>query len=396
VSAARYFSVADARERARRTVPRAMFDYIDGAADDEVTAGRNREAFAAVTFAPAAGAGVREPDLSTSVLGAELAMPVLLAPCGLVRLMHPDGAAGAARAAHRRGIVPVVSAVAGTPLEEVAAAAPGPLWFQLYSPGGAGETQDMVQRAAAAGYGALVVTMDTAALGNRERDLRNGISLPLRPRPRTLLRLGTQVAVRPKWVAGMARSFGSAALARKRAARDDAAAGAAPDAGESDGGPTADRVAMNASPFTWDDIAQIRGWWEGPLLVKGLVTAGDAKAAVGAGADGVIVSNHGGRQLDGAPATLDALPGVVEAVGPDVPVLLDSGVRRGTDVVKAVALGASAVLIGRAYLYGLAADGEAGVARVLGILKADMVRTLVLLGCPSVRELDRTWVGAPR
>ena len=386
MSGSRFFSVADARERARRSVPRALFDYIDGAADDEVTARRNLEAFAGMTFVPRTGAAVGEPELSTTVLGAELSMPVLLAPCGLVRLMHPDGAAGAARAAHRRGTVAIVSAVAGTPLEDVAAAAPGPLWFQLYSPGGAGETQELVGRARDAGYEALVVTMDTAALGNRERDLRNGVTLPLRPRPRTALRLGAQVVVRPKWAAGMARSLGGAAVAKRRAG--GAGSSAAP-------GPTAGRVAMHASAFSWDDVARIRRWWEGPLVVKGLLTPDDAKLAVTAGADAIVVSNHGGRQLDCAPATLRALPGVLEAVGSDVPVLLDSGIRRGTDVLKAMALGASAVLIGRAYLYGLAAAGEAGVARVLGILKADMMRTLVLLGCSSVRELDRTYVEPP-
>jgi L-lactate dehydrogenase (cytochrome) len=377
-------SVADARRMARRRVPRVLFDYIDGAAEDERTAARNIESFAEVTFLPRAGAGVREPDLATEFLGATMALPIVLAPCGLVQAMHPDGVVGVARAAHRRDLVCTVSTVAGVPAQEVAEASAGPLWFQLYSPGGPDQTQELVAGAAKAGYKALIVTMDTAALGNRERDVRNGITLPMRLTPRTAAKLGTQVAARPAWALGMAAAFAG----RRRASR--ASSSSRPDAP-----PSAGRVAMNASPFTWDDIAAIRRQWEGPLLVKGLVTPDDAKLAVDAGADAVVVSNHGGRQLEGAPATLPVLPSIVAAVGPDVPVLLDSGIRRGSDVVKAVALGAAGVMIGRAYLYGLAAAGEAGVHRVLGVLRSEMVRTMVLLGCPTVAELDAGYVATP-
>jgi isopentenyl diphosphate isomerase/L-lactate dehydrogenase-like FMN-dependent dehydrogenase len=278
------------------------------------------------------------------------------------------------------GTISVLSTVAGTSLEEVATSTTGPKWFQLYSPGGPEQTEDLVGRAQRAGYGGLVVTMDTPALGHRERDVRHGVAQPFRFTPASASRLAAQVAVRPRWLGGMVRSV----VATRRAA------GAT--AGDT---PTARLVAMGASPFSWDDVGAIRTQWSGPLAVKGILTPDDARRAVDSGCDVVIVSNHGGRQLDGAPATLRVLPPIVDALAGSAPVVLDSGIRRGSDVVKAVAAGAQAVMIGRAYLYGLAACGEPGVRRVLEILRDEMVRTLSLMGCPSMSDLDRSWLELP-
>jgi L-lactate dehydrogenase (cytochrome) len=384
VQVSRIYSIEDARRRAARALPRPLFDYIDGGADDEVTMGENVRAFREVTFRPRMAVGAAEPTTATTLLGIPLSIPVILAPAGLVRFMHPDGAVGVARAAADKGIVSVLSTVAGTSLEEVAAGSGGPMWFQLYSPGGPAQTEELVRRAHGAGYRGLVVTVDTAALGHRERDVRHGVAQPFDLTPARAARLAAQVAVRPRWLAAMARSGlrpGAVAAGPERSGRPV--------------DPSARVMAMGASPFSWDDVGAIRRAWSGPLLVKGVLTAEDAARALATGADGVVVSNHGGRQLDGAPATMRALPAIVDAVAGKGAVVLDSGVRRGSDVVKALAAGADAVMIGRAYLYGLAAGGQAGVARVLDVLEAEMVRTLVLMGCPSPGDLDRSWIDLP-
>lgn len=376
--AERIGSVVDARRAARRRVPRVVFDYIDGAADDERTMRANEAAFGDLVFVPRMATGRTASELGTTVLGSPVRLPVLLAPCGLVRLMHPDGARGVARAARRAGTVSVLSTVAGSPLEEVVPASPGGVWFQLYAARGREDAAPLVERAASAGVEVLVVTVDTPALGNRERDRRNGVSTPLRLGPSSAARLGPQVLARPVWAYRMARDGVRFLPSRP--------------------GPTArpgfDLLSMVASPFSWDDVSWLRERWRGKLVVKGLLSGSDAREAVARGADAVIVSNHGGRQLDGAPPTLHVLPEVVEAAAP-AEVLLDGGIRRGTDVAKALALGARAVLVGRPYLYGLAACGEEGVLRVLEVLRAELARALVLLGCPSVRELDASYV-APR
>lgn len=381
-------SVADARKRARRILPRVVFDYVDGGADDEVTMAENERAFRELAFRPRMAVRVDEPDLRTSVLGTPLSLPILLAPCGLVRLLHPQGASGAGRAAVARDTVWVLSTVAGTTLEQVAPVG-GHRWFQLYAPGGRGEAEGTMARAEAAGYEALVVTVDTPALGNRERDVRNGVAPPLRLDARAAVTLGPQVLARPRWAVRMMRD-GVSMLGRPRRPAGHEAGDTSANRGSGLG--AAGAVAMLASPFTWDDIAWMRQRWTRPLLVKGVLGAEDAGRAVEAGADAVIVSNHGGRQLDGAPATARVLPEVVDAVGGRTEVLMDGGVRRGGDVVKALALGARAVLVGRAYLYGLAADGQHGVEQVLDILRAEMSRDMRLLGCPSVQSLDRSWL----
>jgi isopentenyl diphosphate isomerase/L-lactate dehydrogenase-like FMN-dependent dehydrogenase len=245
----------------------------------------------------------------------------------------------------------------------------------------------MMSRADAAGYEALVVTLDTPALGNRERDVRNGVAPPLRLDARTAIALGPQVLARPRWAWRMMRD-GVSMLGRPRPAQDDST-------NRQSGLGAAGAVAMLASPFTWADVAWMREQWSRPLVVKGVLSAEDARLAVDAGADALVVSNHGGRQLDGAPATARVLPEVVDAVGERIEILVDGGVRRGGDVIKALALGAKAVLVGRPYLYGLAAAGQHGVEQILDVLRAEMLRDMRLLGCPSLAQLDRSWLRLP-
>jgi len=374
----RILNIADARRRARRVLPPVVFDYVDGGADDEHTMRNNEAAFAEMAFVPRMALDIGVPQLGTTVLGTPLSMPVLLAPCGLVRVIHPDAGPGVARAATRQGTVSVLSTVAGSPLEDVTAASSGPLWFQLYSSGGRGEAEALVDRARAGAVRALVVTVDTPVLGNRERDVRHGVRPPLRVSGHNAIHLGPQVLSRPAWTVRLARD----GLKMARAPRGTETVATA--------------TAMAASPFHWDDVEWLRTIWPAPLVVKGILTADDARRAVQAGADAVIVSNHGGRQLDGAPAALRALPDVAAAVGTDAEVLMDGGVRRGGDVVKALASGARAVLIGRPYLYGLAVAGEPGVERVLEVLRTEMVRTLALMGCASVEDLGPDWVQPAR
>ncbi len=379
-------NVADARRRARRTLPRVVYDYVDGGADDEITMAENERAFRDIAFRPRVAVDTGEPDLTTTVLGTRVSMPVLLAPCGLVRLMHPDSALGVGRAAAAKDTIWVLSSVAGVTLE-AAAPAGGRRWFQLYASGGRREAEETIERAKAAGYEALVVTVDTPALGNRERDARHGVGTPMRLDAHTAIRLGPQVLARPRWSLRMIRS--GVSMLKRPSRPTDVAARAGTDL------ETASSFYTHASPFTWADIAWVRERWAKPLLVKGVLTGADAVQAADAGADAVVVSNHGGRQLDGAAATIRALPEVVDTVSGRIEVLMDGGVRRGGDVLKALAMGARAVLIGRPYLYGLSADGQRGVERILDILRSEMARSLRLLGCASVSELDRSYVEIP-
>lgn len=376
-AAERLHNVGDARAVARRRLPPVVFDYVDGAADDEVTMRRNEAAFADVEFRTKMASGETDPVLGTQVLGTAIDLPIILAPCGLVRLMHADGALGVARAAAARGTVSVLSTVAGSSVEEVVAGAGVVPWFQLYAAGGRPEADRLCGLAAAAGVEVLVITVDTPTLGNRERDVRHGVAPPLRIDARNAAPLGAQVLLRPRWAMQLATT--GIRLASR---------GAGP-RGHGSG-----LLQSVASPFSWDDIAHLRRRWAGRVVVKGVLSADDGRRAVDAGADAVVVSNHGGRQLDGAPATLRVLPEMVDAVGDDLEVYLDGGVRRGSHVVTALALGARAVLIGRPYLYALAAAGEPGVVRILDVLRAEMRRTMTLLGCSSVAELDPSWIRA--
>jgi L-lactate dehydrogenase (cytochrome) len=322
-------------------------------------------------------------DLRARVLGTELSFPALLAPVGYSRLMHPDGEAGAARAADEAGTAYILSTISGHPLERVRAASKGPVWFQLYQLGGRAAAEDALQRARAAGYSALVVTIDTPVAGLRERDARNGTSQLLGNSVLAKLPQLPQLLRKPGWLLRFFLDGGVPRLANVNVPGQ---------------GPMR-LMDVNAglahTALTWDDFRWIKDVWQGPVVVKGVLCADDARRAVDVGAAAVVVSNHGGRQLDGAPATLRVLPEIAAAVGERTEVLMDGGIRRGSDIVKAMCLGARAVLVGRAYAYGLAAGGQAGVARSLSILKADLDRTLRLIGCRSVASLGPEYLESP-
>jgi isopentenyl diphosphate isomerase/L-lactate dehydrogenase-like FMN-dependent dehydrogenase len=379
----RVISIEDLRSLARRRLPDVVFDYVEGGAEGEVTLRENRRAFDAVTFRPRQAVVVPRGDLRTRVLGFDLAFPALLAPVGYSRLMHPSGELAAARAAGSAGTAYILSTVSGYPLEEVKAATSGPVWYQLYLVGGREAAEAGIGRARAAGFSALVITIDTPVVGMREAELRHGAVQLLGPNPMAKLPFLPQVLTHPGWFAGFLLDGGVHELpnivipARGRMALVDA------------------RMGLVRAAFSWEDMRWIREIWPGPIIFKGVLTGEDARRAVDEGAAAVVVSNHGGRQLDGAPASLRALVEVVGAVAGRAEVLIDSGIRRGTDIIKAICLGARAVLVGRAYVYGLAAAGEAGVARALQILRADLERTLALLGCPSISGLDRSYVDLP-
>jgi L-lactate dehydrogenase (cytochrome) len=374
-------NIADLRGRARRRLPRAVFDYIDGGAEDERTLRANRRAFDRVTLRPRCAISTPVCDLRTTVLGSEIAFPLLLAPVGSSRLFYPRGEEAAARAAGAAGIPYVLSTLSGCRLEDVRAASQGPCWYQLYLVGGRDVASAAIDRARAAGFLALVVTIDTPVSGLRERDVRNGVRELLSGNPWRMLPFTGQVLARPRWLAGF---IGDGGLM-------DFPNVVIPGRGPM---PYADvGAALEQSAVSWQDLRWIRDQWRGPIVVKGVHTAGDARRAVDEGAAAVVVSNHGGRQLDGVAATLHVLPEVVEAVGREVEVLVDGGVRRGSDIAVALCLGARAVLVGRAYAYGLAAAGEQGVAVAIDILRSGLTRTLKLLGCGSVAELDASYLG---
>ena len=360
-----------------------VFDYLDGGAEGEVTLRENRRAFDAVTFRPRHAVGLPGVDLRTTVLGRELAFPILLAPVGYSRVMHVAGEAGAARAAGAAGSGYVLSTMSGHALEDVKAACAGPVWYQLYLLGGRAAAEAAIHRARVAGYSALVVTIDTAVAGLRERDVKNGTAQLLGGTLRAKLPFLPQLLTHPRWLASFLLGGGVPPLPNV----------VLPGQGPM---PLVDvTTALARAAVTWEDLRWLGDAWRGPIVVKGVLTGEDARRAADAGAAAIVVSNHGGRQLDGVPAALRALPEVVTAVNGQAEVLMDGGVRRGGDVIKAVCLGARAVLVGRAYAYGLAAAGEAGVTRALEILRADMERTLQLLGCPAITKLDRSFVDAP-
>ncbi len=369
-------TVDDVRQIAGRRLPRAIFELLEGGAGDEVTVARNREALRRLDLRPRPLEDVSTRTLQTTVLGQSVAMPVLLAPTGAGRLMHRTAELSVASAAADAGTVYVQSTVSAYPLEDVSERAGGTAWFQLYLPPDRRELPGLLARVAAAGYRTLVVTIDLAALGNRERDARNQIlNLPMW-HPRAL----AQGFSRPRW--GVEFLRGNVGL------------GAAPERGGRQSlGDTRAVIASAACSVTWGDLAALREQWDGPLVVKGVMRHEECDRLVEAGVDGIVVSNHGGRQLDGVPGAIEVLPSVVDAVGGRAEVLVDGGIRRGTDVVKALALGASAVLVGRPYLYGLAAAGESGVRRVLEILRAEIDLTLALVGASSPADLTRDMVG---
>lgn len=361
-------SVADLRPIARRHVPGAVFDYVDGGAEEELSLARARHAFGRVEFVPSVLRGVADVNPSTSILGAPASLPLVFAPTGFTRLMHHAGEPAVARAAARAGIPYALSTLGTTSPEHLAADAPdGRRWFQLYVWRDRDAVAELVARAARAGFEALILTVDTPVAGARLRDVRNGFSIP----PALTLRTLADISVHPGWWLNLLTtdpiSFASF---------------------RSSDGTVAELLDTVLDPeLDWDDLAWLHGAWTGPLVVKGIQSVEDARKAADHGVDAIVLSNHGGRQLDRAPVPLEILPSVVEAVGERVEVYVDGGVLSGADVVAAVGLGARACLVGRAYLYGLMAGGEVGVDRVAALFRADVIRTMRLLGARSVPEL---------
>ena len=368
---------------AQRRLPRSVFDYLDGGAEGELTLAENCRAFRDVLFRPRGAVAVGNCDLKTTVLGHELSFPALLAPVGYSRLMHPEGEIAAAREAGKAGTAYILSTISGHKLENVKAASQGPVFYQLYLMGGREAAEGSIDRARRAGFSALVITVDTPVAGLRERDPRNGMKEMLGPSLFAKIPYLPNILAHPSWLASFLLDGGVPKLenvvipGKGPVALVDVAS------------------ALASATVTWGDLRWIRELWSGPIVVKGLLTGEDARRAVDEGAAAVVVSNHGGRQLDSVSATLRALPEIVAAANGQVEVLMDGGVRRGSDIIKALCLGARAVLIGRAYAYGLAAAGPAGVARALAILREDVERTVRLLGCPSVNALDRSYVEVP-
>ena len=384
VASPRVVGVNDLRPLARRRVPRAVFDYIDGGADGEVTLRENCRAFDDLTFRPRQAAAVPACDLRTRVLGCDLSLPFMLAPVGYLRMMHPQGEVAAARAAGAAGTGCILSTISGHRLEDVKAASPAAVFYQLYLVGGRAAAEGAIERARVAGFAGLVVTIDTPVAGLRERDHRNGMKELIAGGVLDKLPFLPNILRHPRWLAGFLRDGGIRALPNV----------VIPGQGPM---PLLDvGAALATTTVTWADLKWIADCWRGPLVVKGVLTGDDARRAVDAGVAAVSVSNHGGRQLDSVAASIRALPEVVAAVDGQAEVWMDGGIRRGSDIAKALCLGARAVLCGRAYAYGLAAAGEAGVARAIEILRADLDRTLKLLGCASARDLDRSYVSVPK
>ena len=373
---ARCRTVADLRAAARRRVPRVVFDYVDGAANDEVTLRRNRADLERLELRPRVLVDVTGVDTRTSVLGGDVALPLVGAPTGLTGLVHHRGELAIARAVHAAGSPYTLSVMGSYSIEELARAAPGPTWLGLYMFRDRGLVADLIARARASGFAGLMLTVDVPRAGTRERDVRNGFGIP----PRVTLRTLASGGARPAWSAGFLR--------RPRLTP-------ASMAGAADGAPGTSGLAgwvdRQFDPSTtWADLEWVRDAWAGPLAVKGILRADDARRAVDLGASAIAVGNHGGRQLDGAASAVAALPAVLDAVAGDAEVYLDGGVRRGTDVLKALALGARACLIGRALVYGLGAGGEAGARRALAILERELTIAMALAGCPSVAAVDRS------
>src|SRR4029453_6286681 len=355
MNTSRVVNIEDLRRGARRRLPRAVFDYIDGGADREHTLERNSRAYDAIIFRPRFAVAAPNYDMRTTVLGAEISMPIILAPVGSSRMFYPRGEEVAARVAGSFGTIYTLSTLSGCLLEDVKKATTGPAWYQLYLVGGHDVARGAIARARKAGYSAIVVTIDTPVAGMRERDLRNGMKELVTRNPLKMLPFVTQFAVKPRWLMGFFRDGGLMKFPNV------ALPGEGPmlyaDVG----------TALEASVVTWADLKWIREAWEGKIVVKGVHIWDDSPRAIDAGADAIVVSNHGGRQLDDVHATIRALPEVVAAAKGQIEVLVDGGIRRGSDVAKALCLGAKAVLVGRAYAYGLGAAGEGGVRRGGGI-----------------------------
>ena len=383
VSSPRIVNIADLRGLARRRTPRAVFDYLDGGAEGEVTLRENCRVFEDITFRPRHAVAFAECNLRTRVLGFDLALPFVLAPVGYSRMMHPTGEVGAARAAGNAGTAYILSTISGHKLEDVKAATTRPVLYQLYLVGGREAAESTLERARIAGFAALVVTVDTAVSGIRERDQRNGMKELISGSPFDKIPFLPHILSHPRWLLNFLLDGGLPAL---------------PNVVIPGKGPMKlidVAAALAESTVTWSDLTWIRKVWPGPIVVKGILTPEDALRSVDEGAAAIVVSNHGGRQLDCVPSSLRVLPEIVKAAGGQTEILMDGGIRRGSDIIKALCLGARAALCGRAYAYGLAAAGEAGVNRAIEILRADLERTMRLLGCASIGELDRSYVNVP-
>jgi L-lactate dehydrogenase (cytochrome) len=369
----RAFSIADLRRLAKRRLPRPIFDFLDGGAEDEETLRRNTAAFGDYCLVPDTLNDVSSIDLSRTLLGQRIQWPVILSPAGAAKLFHCDGEAAVARAAARSGAFFALSTMSNTDLETVAAASAGPKIFQLYIFRDRSVTRELVARCRAAGYQALCLTVDTPLGGNRERDRAHGLTMPPRLTPRTAL----SFVARPAW------SFDALARLRFRIANFEGAARTPP--------PGMSAVEYANSLFdrsvTWAEVDWLAGLWGGPLVIKGISSTGDAVRARDAGASAIMISNHGGRQLDGAAAAFDRIGPIRDVVGDALQIIVDGGVRRGTHVLKALARGADACAIGRPYLFGLSAAGEAGVDHALAILRSELERDMALLGCSRLAQI---------
>ena len=368
-------NIADLRELARKRLPRMVFDYIDGGADDEITLRRNVERFRDIELTWDALVDVETIDTSTTIMGAPMRLPFFISPTASSRLFHPRGGECAvARAAQAAGIVYACSTLATTTLEDIAQAHEGPRWLQVYVWRDRALVEELLARAKAAGFTGVALTVDLPVAGNRERDGRNDFTIP----PRVTFRTARQALAAPAYMADLATAppITAANFAHLKM----------------DGGLIQFVNAQFSRSVTWDDARWLREAWGGKFAVKGISTPDDARRAIGIGVDAVWVSNHGGRQLDTAPASIDTLPAIADSVRGDAEIIFDGGIRRGTDIIKALALGANAIAIGRAYLYGLAAGGEIGVARAIEILESELKRDMTLLGRTRVSALTRDMI----
>ena len=380
VASPRAVNIADLRKMARKRLPNAVFDYLDGGAEDEISLRENERVFSDYIFRPSQAVHVPSPDMSVSVLGQKLNLPIIVSPIGYSKLMHAEGERGAARAAGRAGLAYAMSTISGYSLEEISAAASGPLFFQVYLLAGRGPGEVMIERAAKAGYKGLFLTIDTPVAGMRERDPRNGMKQLMGSNPFAMLPYLPNIMAHPSWLVNYLIGGGMKTL--KNCILDDGSQFKLTDVAK----------ALENSVVTWEDLKWIRKQWKGSITIKGVLIGDDARRAADLGADAVVVSNHGGRQLDQVASGLGALPEVVAAVSSQMDVMMDGGIRRGGDIVKALCLGAKAVLLGRGYAYGMAAAGEAGIDRALEIFRADISRTMKLLGCTSVAELNGSYI----
>ena len=367
------YSIEAVRARARRVLPRPVFDFVDGGAEDEWTLRRNETAFEGIGLLPCPLNGAAQRDLSVDLFGRKLSMPVMIAPTGLAGLMWPDGEQAAARAAASAGTAYCLSHGSVCRLEDIPRTGASPRWMQVFIYRDRGFTEELANRAAASGYDALVLTTDNQMLGNRERDVRNGFSIPPKFKLMDMLAMAGKLPWLWRMRPELARiTFGNYVRSGEVI----------------DIGSLAKRMSELLDPsMSWKDVEWLRKIWKGPLLIKGILHPEEAKQAVARGVDGVIVSNHGGRQLDGAVPALEALPDIVEAVVGKIPVLVDGGFRRGSHVVKALCLGAACCLVARPQLWGLAVGGEAGVAQVLDIFRREIDRSMALMGASRIADL---------